>query len=92
MVDRPLVFNARNRAPPVVVVRALDTRLALYQHHRDPMAWEQLFAGVQGLGLISSKKPWRASLAPTAAASPTRTELLKLPGPTTPDRRRQQER
>ena len=58
MVDRPLVFNARNTAPPVVVVRALGTRLALYQHHRDPMAWEQLFAGVQGLGLISSKKPW----------------------------------
>ena len=41
-----------------MLLRPLDTRLALYQHHRDPMAWEQLFAGFQGLGLISSKKPW----------------------------------
>lgn len=40
-----------------MLLRALGTRLALYQHHRDPMAWEQLFAGFQGLGLISSKNP-----------------------------------
>ena len=58
MVDRPLDFNARNTAPPTVLLRPLDTRLALSQHHRDPMAWQQLFAGFQGLGLISSKNPW----------------------------------
>ena len=58
MVDRPLVFNTRNTAPPAVLLRSLGTRLALFQHHRDPMAWEQLFADFQGLGLISSKKPW----------------------------------
>ena len=57
MVDRPLVFKDRNTAPPVVVVRSLGTRLALFQHHRDPMAWEQLFADFQGLGLISCKNP-----------------------------------
>jgi hypothetical protein len=41
-----------------MLLGALGTRLALSQHHRDPMAWEHLFAGVQGLGLISSKNPW----------------------------------
>ena len=49
------------RPRPVVVhlagllLRALGARLSLLQHHRDPMAREQLFAGLQGLGLISSK-------------------------------------
>ena len=38
-----------------VLLRALGARFALLQHHRDTMAWEQLFAGLQGLGLISSK-------------------------------------
>ena len=38
-----------------LLLRALGTRLSLLQHHRDPMAGEQLFAGLQGLGLISSK-------------------------------------
>ena len=41
-----------------MLLRSLGIRLALSQHHRDPMAWEQLFAGFQGLGLISSKNPW----------------------------------
>lgn len=36
-------------------VSALGARLALLQHHRYPMAREQLFAGLRGLGLISSK-------------------------------------
>ena len=38
-----------------MLMRALGARLSLLQHHRDPKAWEQLFAGLQGLGLISSK-------------------------------------
>ena len=58
MVDSPFIFNPLNTAPPTVLLRSLGTRLALYQHHRDPMAWEQLFDGFQGLGLISSKNPW----------------------------------
>ena len=29
--------------------------LALLQHHRDPMAGEQFFAGLHGLGLISGE-------------------------------------
>ena len=41
-----------------MLLRSLGIRLALSQHHRDPMAWQQLFAGFQGLGLISSKKAW----------------------------------
>ena len=36
-------------------VSALDPRLAFLEHHRYPMAWEQLFGSLQGLGLISSK-------------------------------------
>ncbi|QPN69804.1 hypothetical protein [Synechococcus sp. CBW1108] len=43
---------------PPMLLRALGSRLALFQHNRDPMAWEKLFAGFQGLGLISSKNPW----------------------------------
>ena len=36
-------------------VSALGTRLSLLEHHRDPMAREQLFSGLQGLGLLSSE-------------------------------------
>jgi hypothetical protein len=42
-------------ADEALELRALGTRLPLLEHHRDPMAGEQLFAGLQGLGLISSK-------------------------------------
>ena len=36
-------------------VSALGARLALLEHDRYPMAWEQLFGSLEGLGLISSK-------------------------------------
>ena len=32
-----------------------STRLAFLEHDREPIAGEQLFTGLQGLGLISSK-------------------------------------
>ena len=41
-----------------MLLRALGTRLALFEHHRDPMTWKQLFASFQDLTLISSKNPW----------------------------------
>jgi hypothetical protein len=36
-------------------VSALGARLALLEHDRDPMAREQLFAGLQGLMLVGSE-------------------------------------
>jgi len=42
---------------PPMLLWALGTRPAPFQQHRDPMAWEQLFADFQALGLISSKNP-----------------------------------
>ena len=36
-------------------VSALGARLAFLEHDRYPMAWEQLFGSLQGLGLISSE-------------------------------------
>ena len=36
-------------------VSALGARLAFLEHDSDPMAWEQLFGSLQGLGLISSE-------------------------------------
>ena len=38
----------------------LGTRLALFQHHREAMTGEQLFAGLQGLGLINNEN-WEHS-------------------------------
>ena len=32
-----------------------SARIVFLQNHRDPMAWEQLFSSLQGLGLISSE-------------------------------------
>jgi hypothetical protein len=55
MVDRPLVFKDRNTAPPVVMLWSLGTRLALFQHHRDPMVWEQLFDASRTWALSAAK-------------------------------------
>ena len=38
-----------------LLLRALGTRLALLEHHRDPMAWEQLFGDPQSLLFIGSE-------------------------------------
>ena len=38
-----------------LLLRALGTGFSLLEHHRDPMAGEQLLTGLQGLGLISRK-------------------------------------
>ena len=59
MVDSPFIFNPLNTAPPTVLLRSLGTRLALYQHHRDPMAWEQLF---------DASRAWALSAAQTLAS------------------------
>ena len=38
-----------------MLLRALGTRPALFQHHRDPMVWEQLFAASRAWALSAAK-------------------------------------
>ena len=38
-----------------MLLRALGARFALLQHHRYPMAWEQLFGSLKGLMLVGSE-------------------------------------
>ena len=52
---QPFVQGAVQLADEAQELRALSTRLSLLQHHRHPMAGEQLLTGLQGLGLVSSK-------------------------------------
>ena len=39
----------------LLLLLALGARLAFLEHDRYPMAWEQLFAGLQGLMLVGSE-------------------------------------
>ena len=39
----------------LLLLLALGTGLAFLEHHRYPMAWEQLFGCLEGFGFISSE-------------------------------------